>query len=112
MFSVFQSLIDDYNDVVTASPFAARIDEYVASLGPTSQFALAMRDAFAPIETMAYPDQNEGITGSKRTIKELHGSCGCAFPDGKVARRNRVISTVRPSAPTRFGRYPLSTYPL
>ena len=53
MFSVFQSLIDDYNDVVTASPFAARIDEYVASLGPTSQFALAMRDAFAPIETMA-----------------------------------------------------------
>ena len=54
MFSVFQSLIDDYNDVVTASPFVARIDDYVASLEQHSQkFALALRDAFTPIESMA-----------------------------------------------------------
>ncbi len=53
MFSVFQSLIEDYNDVVTASPFAARVDDYLASLEQHSQFALALRDAFAPIEKMA-----------------------------------------------------------
>lgn len=52
MFSVFQSLIDDYNDAVTASPFAFRIDDYLASLEQHSQFALALRDAFSLIEKM------------------------------------------------------------
>jgi len=52
MFSVFKTLIDDYNDVMTASPFAARIDDYLASLEQHSQFALALRDAFSPIVKM------------------------------------------------------------
>ena len=53
LFTVFQSLIEDFNDVVTSSPFAARIDDYVASLEQQSQFAVALRHAFAPIEKMA-----------------------------------------------------------
>jgi hypothetical protein len=53
MRSVFQPLIDDYNCAVTASPFAAKIDDYVASSETDSNFASALRDAFAPIEIMA-----------------------------------------------------------
>jgi len=53
MLSVFQPLVDDYNCAVTASLFAAKIDDYVASLEKNSQFALALRLAFAPIEIMA-----------------------------------------------------------
>ncbi len=49
VFSVFRPLIDDYNDVVTASQFAARIDVYTAELEQHSQFASALRDAFSPI---------------------------------------------------------------
>ena len=49
MLSVFQPLIDDYNDVVTTSQFATRLDDYMASLEQHSQFVLALSDAFAPI---------------------------------------------------------------